>query len=291
VPKPTKPKAQKPETNNLNTQIPENTNPKTPKRRPSSSHPKTPKAKMAKTEAIMLNTIQNTSINADTTALGQTSTPERIGTASDQFSTSYGITNLSLGQSPTDPSTSFQQPIARWTVVSPAGANLSVGQSSPLGQPLVQQTRPQQAVFQFGLNGTASSSPAQSFRAQASAIQQPSAQQVIVPTAPQAQPNGYPNFADGDVMIISLTGKTWKLHSTILINASTSLKSILAKLDPVHITKKNREDGVTIRWKLVMIEEPDAEEEDPDGLKFKSFKAVVSCPILFMPSASLSSCS
>lgn len=283
VPKPVKPKAQKPETANSKTQMSEIANPKTLKRRPSSSHPKTPKAKMVKTEAAMPTTVQNCSLNADTTALGQNSTPERIETASDQLSTPHGIANLSLGQLPTARSTLFQQPITRWTLASPTGANLSLSQSSPLGQPFAQQTRAQQAVFHPGSNGIANS-PAQSFRAQEPTVQQPAAQQAIVPTIPPAQPNGYPNFADGDVMIISPTGKTWKLHSTILINASSSLKNILAKLDPVHITKKNREDGVTIRWKLVMIEEPDAEKEDPDGLKFKSFKAVVSYPILFMPS-------
>jgi len=62
----------------------------------------------------------------------------------------------------------------------------------------------------------------------------------------------------------------------ILINASSSLKSILAKQGPIKLTKREREEGVTIRWKLVMDEEPDAAGIDPEGLRFKSFKAVVS---------------
>ena len=63
-------------------------------------------------------------------------------------------------------------------------------------------------------------------------------------------------------MIISPTGKTWKLHSAILINASPVIKTILSKRDLVSMDRKLREEGNTIRWKLIMVDEPDAEWTD-----------------------------
>jgi hypothetical protein len=123
---------------------------------------------------------------------------------------------------------------------------------------------------------------------QLSPAQQPVAEQTTAPTnpaAPQApaQPDAYPTFHDGDVLIISPTGKTWKLHSLMLSKASPTIKRILAGQEPTHITKRQREEGKTIKWKLEMIDEPDAEDVDPDGLKFKTFKAVVSRHPLLSP--------
>jgi hypothetical protein len=138
--------------------------------------------------------------------------------------------------------------------------------------PTIQKVAQQPTVLQ----------PVTSITQQASA-QQPSVQQAITPTGQQAyaQFSEYPDFRDGDVLIMSPTDKTWKLHSTILTNASPVIKSILAKYPAAHITKSQREEGWTIKWKLAMIDEPDAEHVDPDGIIFKAFKIVspfsVSC--------------
>lgn len=126
-------------------------------------------------------------------------------------------------------------------------------------------------------NALANLSLGQSFPAQRSPAQQPIAEQTIARLVSQApaQPDAYPNFRDGDVLIISPTGKTWRLHNLILSNASPVIKGILASQEPIHITKRQRAEGQTIKWKLGMIDEPDAEEADPDGLKFKTFKPIV----------------
>jgi hypothetical protein len=98
-----------------------------------------------------------------------------------------------------------------------------------------------------------------------------------VQKAVHGESKAYPNFRDGDVLIISpLDNKTWTLHSTILCNASPVLKNTIAKQDPFHIKRREREDGMTIKWKLIMTEGPNAKDDDPEGLIFKSFKAVVS---------------
>jgi hypothetical protein len=172
---------------------------------------------------------------------------------------------------------SAKQPSAQQGVISTvqqaSAQDMSVQQAVTL---TVQKVAQQPTVLQ----------PVTSIIQQASP-QQPSIQQAATPIGQQAcaQFSEYPNFRDGDVLIISPTDKTWRLHSTILINASPVIKSILAKYPAAHITKSQREEGLTIKWKLVMIDEPDAAHIDPDGLTFKTFKIVsqfsVSCSARF----------
>ncbi len=246
-------------------------------------------------------------------APGQPSTPFRDTTASGQALAPSRLSNLSLGQLSASSSTPVQQSIARYVVAAPSptpaatsariqqrtaieqdlertrkaqdGAALSeltgtannpLDQSSQAQASVSQNSGDREGIAQPSPNGNAGSTSAQSSRAQDSALQQPNNRQVAVPAVPQAQSNHYPSFPDGDVLIISSTGKAWKLHSTILVNASSSLKSILAKQGPVKLTKREREEGMTLRWKLVMDKEPNADGADPEGLKFKSFKPVVS---------------
>jgi hypothetical protein len=284
---PAKPKPAAPKTTRPKTQKPDNAYPKTPKRRPISSHPTTPKSKMPKTE-----TLQNSSpLNGDKTAIRQ----------------------ISLSLDEPSPARTIHQPSTLWDITSPASLaaiNSSPSISSSIQVPGAQQLVVPEVVTQFARNGINDLFPARlhhpqepsatqpsaqqgvnstvlqpvtSITQQASA-QQPSVQQAVTPTGQQAcaQFSEYPDFRDGDVLIMSPTDKTWKLHSTILINASPVIKSILAKYPAAHITKSQREEGWTIKWKLAMIDEPGAEQVDPDGLIFKTFKIVsafsVSCP-------------
>jgi hypothetical protein len=90
--------------------------------------------------------------------------------------------------------------------------------------------------------------------------------------SPPPRPSVFPTFHDGDVLILSPTGRTWRLHSLILSQASSKLKAILDEVEAIHITKKMRSEGKTIRYRLRMIEF----EEDPNDLHFRTFKALVS---------------
>jgi hypothetical protein len=90
--------------------------------------------------------------------------------------------------------------------------------------------------------------------------------------SPPPRPSVFPTFHDGDVLILSPTGRTWRLHSLILSQASTKLKAILDEVEAIHITKKQRSEGKTTRYRLRMIEF----EEDPNDLHFRTFKALVS---------------
>jgi hypothetical protein len=68
-------------------------------------------------------------------------------------------------------------------------------------------------------------------------------------TSSAADPDdgGFPKFSDGDVLIVSGTGKLRKLHSTTLRNASGKSKTLLDQTKARHITKKQKTEGKTIR--------------------------------------------
>lgn len=87
-------------------------------------------------------------------------------------------------------------------------------------------------------------------------------------------PSVFPKFDDGDVMITSPTGRTWKLHSMVLATASPRFKEIFNTSAPIHISKKQREEGATVRWRLVMKFEEEAHDLDPNSLQFKNFRAI-----------------
>lgn len=302
---PTKPKPAAPKTTRPKTQKPDNAYPKTPKRRPISSHPTTPKSKMPKTE-----TPQNSSpLGGDKTTIRQTSLsldePSPARTIH-QPSTLWDITSpalLATTNSSPSISASIQVPGAQQLAVPEVVTQFArngINDLFPARLHHPQESSAKQPRAQQGVNSTVQQASAPEMSVQqavaptiqkvaqqptvlqpvTSITQQASAQQPSVQQA-YAQFSEYPDFRDGDVLIMSPTDKTWKLHSTILINASPVIKSILAKYPAAHITKSQREEGWTIKWKLAMIDEPDAEHVDPDGLIFKTFKIVspfsVSC--------------
>jgi hypothetical protein len=89
---------------------------------------------------------------------------------------------------------------------------------------------------------------------------------------PTVGPGGYPQFSDGDVLIISGTGRSWKLHSSALRNASKKFRAMFDEHEPRRITKKVKDDGKTIKWKLEMVPWDDKE----DDTRFRSFRIIVS---------------
>ncbi|KUJ09332.1 uncharacterized protein LY89DRAFT_598409 [Mollisia scopiformis] len=91
-------------------------------------------------------------------------------------------------------------------------------------------------------------------------------------------------FHDGDVLIVSPTGKQWKLHSLILAQSSPILNKILAAAEPAHLTKKDRDAGKTVFFKLEMVDDSKYRSVDPEGLRYKAFKSVgVNSRALTMP--------
>ncbi|TAQ84521.1 hypothetical protein B7494_g7162 [Chlorociboria aeruginascens] len=87
---------------------------------------------------------------------------------------------------------------------------------------------------------------------------------------PLHQESAFPQFRDGDVLIMSATGKSWKLHSTILINASTQFKGLLTNFPERPIPKRQRTEEKTVKWWLRMV----PYVKDRTDERFRSFEAV-----------------
>jgi hypothetical protein len=92
------------------------------------------------------------------------------------------------------------------------------------------------------------------------------------PTLTHLVSNGYPTCSDGDVMIVSSTGRYWKLHSILLSNASARFQDMMKQFPAKHITKSQQESGVTLKWRFNMVQW----EEEPKETRFRSFQVVVS---------------
>lgn len=86
----------------------------------------------------------------------------------------------------------------------------------------------------------------------------------------------FAEFDDGDVLITSSTGKTWKLHAGILRQHSTVLRKLFEEHAPVKLSKKKKFEGKTIMWKINMINDP-----TPGGL-YCIFKYIVSIEVFFL---------
>ena len=62
----------------------------------------------------------------------------------------------------------------------------------------------------------------------------------------------YPQFGTGDTLVVAPTGKTWKLHSQVLVNSSKVLGEILRDAPAVHLTKSDIAKGKLVRFRLEM---------------------------------------
>ena len=81
--------------------------------------------------------------------------------------------------------------------------------------------------------------------------------------------NEYPRFSNGDVLVVSPTGRSWQLQSSTLKNSLKLFRDLLEKQEPKKLTKRHRYEGKVIQWMLKMI------ICDPNDLRFVDFEAVV----------------
>jgi hypothetical protein len=73
-------------------------------------------------------------------------------------------------------------------------------------------------------------------------------------------------------LIVSSTGRCWKLHSATLKNASTVLRDLLDGREALRSIKRHKQDARSFRWKIHMV----AWEEKPKETRLRTFKMVVS---------------
>ncbi|KAM0715216.1 hypothetical protein Q7P37_009681 [Cladosporium fusiforme] len=70
--------------------------------------------------------------------------------------------------------------------------------------------------------------------------------------------NDFPQFNDGDVLIIITPSRRYKLHSAVLRRSSPTLATILDEEAAVELSKNARRKGVTTRFRLHLINNENA---------------------------------
>lgn len=72
----------------------------------------------------------------------------------------------------------------------------------------------------------------------------------------------FPMFPDGDVKVVVNPDQQYQLHSNVLKHASPILRSLLADKYAAQLGKKAQRDGIVVRHKLVLINNPSIYDDD-----------------------------
>ncbi|KAI9843285.1 MAG: hypothetical protein M1837_006500 [Sclerophora amabilis] len=88
--------------------------------------------------------------------------------------------------------------------------------------------------------------------------------------------SSFPKFADGDVHILTSSGKSYQLHSNVLRRNSTAFNELLTEDRATALTPKQRREGKVVRYRvdLTRVEENDVgvfELRDPSSSSGPSF--------------------
>ena len=81
------------------------------------------------------------------------------------------------------------------------------------------------------------------------------------PSPPATMPgseDNFPEFADGDVLVVITAARRYKLHSAVLRRASPIFSALFDKYAGADLTSKMRRRGVTIKYRLHLTENPNA---------------------------------
>lgn len=70
--------------------------------------------------------------------------------------------------------------------------------------------------------------------------------------------NNFPEFADGDVLVVITAARRYKLHSTVLRRSSPTLAALLNQLAPAELKSSARKRGTTTKYRLHLINNPEA---------------------------------
>ena len=66
----------------------------------------------------------------------------------------------------------------------------------------------------------------------------------------------FPEFRDGDVKLVITGSRQYKLHSGVLRNNSAVMREMVDERDAAPLDRKAQKNGITIRFKLVLVENP-----------------------------------
>jgi hypothetical protein len=73
----------------------------------------------------------------------------------------------------------------------------------------------------------------------------------------------FPEFADGDVLIVITAARRYRLHSAILRRSSSILAALLDEAPAVELSRKAKNKGVTTRYRLHLVENEDTDVRTP----------------------------
>ena len=80
-------------------------------------------------------------------------------------------------------------------------------------------------------------------------------------------------------MIVSSTGRTWKLHSTILGNYSTVLRDLMDGIEAHRSIKRRKDEVKSVRWTILMVPWNKKVADD----RLRRFKIIVSTFLIMSP--------
>jgi len=69
--------------------------------------------------------------------------------------------------------------------------------------------------------------------------------------------NNFPEFADGDVLVVITAARRYKLHSAVLRRSSPTLSALLDGVAAADLSSKVRRRGVTTKYRLHLIDNPE----------------------------------
>lgn len=79
--------------------------------------------------------------------------------------------------------------------------------------------------------------------------------------------DNFPEFADGDVLIVISAARRYKLHSTVLRRASPTVSALFDKNAASELSSKMKRRGVTIKYRLHLIDNPKIDEDRKPGIE------------------------
>jgi len=76
-------------------------------------------------------------------------------------------------------------------------------------------------------------------------------------TMPGSEDN-FPEFADGDVLVVITAARRYKLHSTVLRRSSPTFATLLDEVAAADLSSKVKKRGMTVKYRLHLVDNPDA---------------------------------
>jgi len=72
----------------------------------------------------------------------------------------------------------------------------------------------------------------------------------------------FPEYADGDILVVITAARRYKLHSAILRRSSPTISALLDGVAGADLTSKVRRRGMAVKYRLHLSDQPDAGSQE-----------------------------